>query len=77
MNYFLEKQNKYDLFVPYDAGAAHSVIASKTNIVKTQNLEKGIYYKVRVPDFIFNPLDLDNFLLGPKDPILEEIIEEA
>ena len=77
VNYFLEKQNKYDLFVPYDAGAAHSVIASKTNIVKTQNLEKGIYYKVRVPDFIFNPLDLDNFLLGPKDPILEEIIEEA
>ncbi|MEE3079882.1 MAG: GTPase HflX [Bdellovibrionota bacterium] len=77
VNYFLEKQNKYDLFVPYDAGAAHSTIASKTNIVKTQNLEKGIYYKVRVPDFIFNPLDLDSFLLGPKDPILEEIIEEA
>ena len=76
VNYFLEKQKRYDLFIPYDAGAVHSTIASKTNIVKTQNLEKGIYYRVRVPDFIFNPLGIDEYLLGPKDPILDSLSEE-
>jgi len=73
VNYFLEKQNKYDLFIPYDAGAAHSLIVSKTNVIKTANLEKGIFYRVRVPDFIFNPLGLQDHILGPNDPMLEEI----
>ncbi|MEH0862033.1 GTPase HflX [Halobacteriovorax sp. DPLXC-1] len=73
VDYFLEKQNNYDLFIPYDAGAAHSIVVSKTNVIKTTNHEKGIYYQVRVPDFIYNPLGLQKFELGPHDPLLEEV----
>lgn len=67
INYFLEKQDQYDLFVPYDEGAAHSSVASKTNIIKTSNHEKGIFYRVRVPDFIFNQLGLQDFILKPEE----------
>lgn len=67
INYFLEKQDQYDLFVPYDEGAAHSSVASKTNIIKTSNHEKGIFYRVRVPDFIFNQLGLHEFVLKPEE----------
>lgn len=73
VDYFLEKQNNYDLFIPYDAGAAHSIVVSKTNVIKTSNHEKGIYYQVKVPDFIYNPLGLQKFELGPHDPLLEEV----
>lgn len=67
INYFLNKQQKYDLFIPYEEGAAHSSVASKTNIIKTSNHEKGIFYRVRVPDFIFNQLGLHNFVLKPEE----------
>lgn len=67
INYFLEKQQQFDLFVPYDEGAAHSAVASKTNIIKTSNHEKGIFYRVRVPDFIFNQLGLQPFVLKPEE----------
>ncbi|MCF8058728.1 MAG: GTPase HflX [Bacteriovoracaceae bacterium] len=67
INYFLDKQDQYDLFVPYDEGAAHSSVASKTNIMKTSNHEKGIFYRVRVPDFIFNQLGLHQFVLKPEE----------
>ncbi len=73
INYFLDKQEKYDLFIPYDAGAAHSLVVSKTNIMKTANLERGIFYRIRVPDFIFQPLDLNQYRLGATDPLLSEI----
>ncbi|EQC47588.1 GTPase HflX [Bacteriovorax sp. Seq25_V] len=72
VNYFLEKQNRYDLFVPYDAGAAHSQVVSKTNVIKTANFERGIFYRVRAPDFIFEPLALHQFLIGPDDPLISE-----
>lgn len=67
INYFLEKQNLYDLFIPYQDGASHSLIASKTNIIKETTHKNGIYYRVRVPDFIFAPLSLHHYILGPKD----------
>lgn len=67
INYFLDKQDQYDLFIPYDEGAAHSAVASKTNIIKTSNHEKGIFYRVRVPDFIFNQLGLNPFILKPEE----------
>lgn len=67
IGYFLEKQQQFDLFVPYDEGAAHSSVASKTNIIKTSNHEKGIFYRVRVPDFIFNQLGLQSFVLKPEE----------
>lgn len=73
VQYFLNKQNNYDLFIPYDAGAAHSLVVSKTNVIRTSNHEKGIYYQVKVPDFIYNPLGLQKYELGPQDPLLSEV----
>lgn len=67
INYFLSKQEQFDLFIPYDEGAAHSAVASKTNILVTRNHEKGIFYQVRVPDFIFHQLGLHAFILKPEE----------
>jgi GTP-binding protein HflX len=71
IEYFLKKQNHYDLFVPYEDGMAHSAIVSKTNIISSQNHEKGIFYRVRVPDFMFGNLGVGQYILAPNDPIYE------
>ncbi len=68
IHYFLDKQSKYDLFVPYEDGPAHSQIAGKTNIISQNALETGIFYRVCAPDFIFNPLGIQKYLLAPDDP---------
>lgn len=73
IQYFLDQQNTYDLFVPYDAGQAHSFIVSKSNVLTTTGLERGIYYQIKVPDFIFNGLGLSDFILAPNDPIHKEL----
>lgn len=72
VEYFLSKQDHYDLFVPYEEGSAHSAIVSKTNIIKTSNHEKGIFYRIRVPDFIFGNLGVQKYILAPNDPLLDE-----
>lgn len=72
INYFLEKQAHYDLFVPYEDGSAHSAILSKTNVVSTHNHEKGIFYRIRVPDFIFGNLGVQKYILGPNDPMTND-----
>lgn len=72
VNYFLDKQNKYDLFIPYDEGLAHSLIVSKTNVLKSATFEKGIFYRICAPDFIFDPLALKNYIIGPNDPLIHE-----
>jgi len=40
--------------------------------VNTSNHEKGIFYRIRVPDFIFGNLGIQKYILGPNDPRLEE-----
>ena len=72
VEYFLAKQEHFDLFIPYEDGAAHSAVMSKTNVVNTSNHEKGIFYRIRVPDFIFGNLGVQKYILGPNDPRLEE-----
>jgi GTP-binding protein HflX len=73
INYFLAKQAHYDLFVPYEAGSVHSSIEGKTNIISRNNLEKGIFYRVRVPEFIFQNLGIQKYILSPDDPLLKEL----
>ncbi|MBT7611188.1 MAG: GTPase HflX [Bacteriovoracaceae bacterium] len=73
INYFLEKQDIYDLYVPYEHGHIHSSIISKTNVMTTNNHEAGIYYKIRVPDFIFSTLGIKEFVLAPDDPRLDKL----
>lgn len=67
INYFLEKQNKIELFVPYKDGDIHAKISGKTNILSSILHEDGIFYQIRVPEFIFNPLGLKKYILAPND----------
>ena len=61
INYFLDQQQIYELFIPYGDGEAHSKISYKSNILVTTHHETGIFYKIRTPDFIFNSLGLQQF----------------
>lgn len=65
INFFLSKQDHYDLFIPYEIGEAHSRVRSNANILTTTSHEQGIFYRIRIPDFIFNQLGLNKFILGP------------
>ena len=67
INYFLSKQDHYDLFIPYDDGEAHSRIRGNANIINTSSHEQGIFYRIRIPDFIFQQLGLNQFILGPNE----------
>ncbi len=67
IEYFLSKQDHYDLFIPYEAGEAHSRIRANANILNTVSHEQGIFYRIRVPDFIFKQLGLNQYILAPQD----------
>ncbi len=67
INYFLEKQELFEIFVPYEDGEAHSKVRSQTNIVTTSNFEKGIFYQVRVPQFIFDQTGLKSYIMAPHE----------
>jgi GTP-binding protein HflX len=67
INHFLKKQNHYDLFIPYEMGEIHSRLKSKTNILNTSVHEKGIFYRVKVPQSIFNHLGVKNYILSPNE----------
>ncbi len=67
INYFLAKQDHYDLFVPYEMGEAHSRIRANANILNNISHEQGIFYRIRIPDFIFQQLGLNAFILGPTE----------
>jgi GTP-binding protein HflX len=67
VNYFLAKQNNYDLFVPYTEGTAHSKILGNCNITKQKHLNTGTFYRIRIPEFIFGQLALKSFILGPEE----------
>jgi len=73
VDYFLSKQTAYDLFVPYEFGEHHSSLRANTNIVQCLTHEKGIYYKVRTQEAIFNTLGVKRYLLAPEDPFIEEL----
>ena len=62
LSYFLDQQNTYELFVPYEKGEAHSLLSSRSNILTTTHHETGIFYKVKTPAFIFDSLGLQEFL---------------
>jgi GTP-binding protein HflX len=67
INHFLSKQDHYDLFVPYEMGDAHSRIRGNANILNTVSHEQGIFYRIRIPDFIFQQLGLNSFILAPAE----------
>lgn len=67
IEYFLSKQEHYDLFIPYEAGEAHSRVRANANIINSVSHEQGIFYRIRIPDFIFQQLGLNNFILAPTE----------
>jgi len=71
INYFLDKQAHFDLFIPYEQGTAHSKVIANANIINTENHENGIFYRIRIPDFIFNQLGLQEFILAPQEETKE------
>jgi GTP-binding protein HflX len=66
INFFLKQQQPVDLFIPFENGDAHSKVLGQTNVLKTVNHETGIFYRIRVPEFIFNRLNLKIYILGPE-----------
>lgn len=67
INFFLDQQDHYDLFVPYEEGEAHARVRANANILNTSSFEQGIFYRIRIPDFIFQQLGLNNFILAPNE----------
>lgn len=66
LEYFLSRQNHYDFFIPYEDGLSHSQIKKLTNILTTSSHEKGLFYRVRTPDYIFQRLGLQHYQLSPE-----------
>jgi GTP-binding protein HflX len=73
INYFLDKQEHFDLFIPYSEAAAQSKILKNANILKTSHHESGTFYRIRIPNFIFNSLGLKEFILAPEDEFYKNI----
>ncbi len=71
IQYFLSKQEHFDVFIPYQDGQAQSQLMANANILATHHHETGTYYRVRIPGFIFNKLGLKNYVLAPDDPAQE------
>jgi GTP-binding protein HflX len=67
ISYFLNKQDHYDLFIPYEAGEAHSRLRANANVLNTVSHEQGIFYRIRIPDFIFQQLGLQGYVLAPTE----------
>lgn len=65
INYFLDKQENYDLFIPYADGQAQSKILANANVIATHHHESGTYFRIRIPGFIFGQLALKEFILAP------------
>jgi GTP-binding protein HflX len=69
INYFLDKQDHHDLFIPYEFGEAHSKVIANSNVINQEHHETGTFYRIRIPGFIFNQLGLKTFILAPNQKI--------
>lgn len=67
IDHFLSKQDHYDLFIPYEAGDAHARVRGNANIMNLTSHEQGIFYRIRIPDFIFQQLGLQPYILAPQE----------
>ena len=67
IDFFLSQQDHYDLFIPYEAGDAQARLRANANIIKTGHHENGTFYRIRIPDFIFQKLGLGAYVLAPEN----------
>lgn len=71
VDYFLSKQEYFDLYIPYQDGEAHSKVLANANVLNTHHHENGTFYRIRIPNFIFGRLALNSYILAPDDPRLK------
>jgi GTP-binding protein HflX len=79
IDFFLKQQRPVDLFIPFENGDAHSKVLGQTNVIKTANHETGIFYRIRIPEFLFNRLNLKSYVLAPDvnaNEIFDNVSEE-
>jgi GTP-binding protein HflX len=69
LEFFLSQQEVIDLFIPFENGKDHAKILSQTNITHSHCLEKGIYYKLRVPQGQLEKLQLHPYRLSSEEMI--------
>jgi len=67
INFFLSQQDHYDLFIPYEDGESQSKLRANANIIKMTSHEQGIFYRIRIPNFIFKNLGLNQYVLAPHE----------
>lgn len=67
INYFLSQQDHYDLFIPYESGEAHSRLRANANILNSVHHAQGIFYRIRIPNFIFQQIGLQRYVLAPSE----------
>lgn len=68
IEFFLSKQAHYDLFVTYQDAKIHALVRGQTNVLKEKPHEDGIFYRIRIPEVIFQSLNLRPYLLAPELP---------
>ena len=66
LEYFLSRQNHYDFFIPFEDGQSHAQIKKLTNVIATSVHEKGLFYRVRTPEYIYQRLGLQQYQLSPE-----------
>ncbi len=71
LEYFLSRQNHYDFFIPFEDGLSHSQIKKLTNVVTTSVHEKGLFYRVRTPEYIYQRLGFQHYQLSAIDKLIE------
>lgn len=76
INYFLSKQDFFDLFIPYRDGQAQSQLRANANIIKEISHESGVFYRIKIPSFIFDRLKLSHYILAPSDPNKKRLAEK-
>jgi GTPase len=72
---YLAQQNLYDLYIPYEKSQEHSKVYSFTNIQKVTHHEKGTYYQVRTPEFIYSSLQLQSYNLQENENLRNEFVK--
>jgi GTP-binding protein HflX len=69
INYFLDKQDYHDLFIPYEDGDAQSKVIANSNVLNQEHHETGTFFRIRIPGFIFDQLGLKGYILAPDQKI--------
>lgn len=73
IEYFLDQQQHYDLFIPYDLGELHARLQANANIMNTGHLNDGIFYRIKIPKFLFNQLGVGEYILAPNSAVYDQL----